>query len=102
MSYGDQDCAMARQAFLESLICGIGSPAAAPMPGSFLEMLEIAAAEHRQGIEPGAAQPIAGEAPLTSPRNHSRMTAHWLGFMKAAVNVAGRFRAGTCTRQLQV
>lgn len=102
MPYGEHERALARQEFLETIVSGMGGPACAPMPGTFLEMLEIAALERRRGLESEAGRPVGDEAPLTSPRNDSRMTGLGPRLARAAVDVASRFRTGAVARRVPV
>src|SRR5262245_9453455 len=93
---------LARQELFETFVGSFGGPACAPMPGTLLEMLEIAAMERQQ---PMISQPEAlpeGPAPLTSPRIGSRMIAWLRKAGEAIVDVAGRLRAGSGARRLPV
>src|SRR5262249_19316259 len=93
---------LARQELFETFVGSFGGPACAPIPGTLLEMLEIAAMERQQSrISQSEALP-EGPAPLTSPRNDSRILA-WLRRVREAIgDVAGRVRAGSDARRLPV
>jgi hypothetical protein len=103
MLYDERDRSLARQELLEAFASGMGGPACAPMPGTLLEMLEIAAMERRWRSDPAPAEVSAeSRAPLTSPRIGSRMIAWLRRAGEAIVNVGGRFRAGSDARRLPV
>jgi hypothetical protein len=83
----------ARQKFLEALSSGMSGPSCAPMPGTLLEMLEIAAIERRQGHDTLFASEPLETSHLTSAQNNSRMTGRLLQVGKTVVDVGGWLRA---------
>ena len=102
MQYDERDPRIARQELFEAFVSGFGGPACAPMPGTLIEMLEIAAMERQQSriIRPEAAPESL--APLTSRRIGSRMIALLRKVGETIVDVAGRFRPGSDARRLPV
>jgi hypothetical protein len=102
MQYDERDPRIARQELFEAFVSGFGGPACAPMPGTLIEMLEIAAMERQQSkfIRPEAAPESA--APLTAPQIGSRMIVWLRKAGEAIVDVAGRFRTGSDARRLPV
>ncbi len=97
-----QDQDLARQEFLEAVLSGIGGPACAPMPGTLVEMLEIAAFERRNCCAPALPRQASEPKPLTCARNDSRMVGLWRRLERAALDVAGRFRASARTWRVPV
>lgn len=92
---------LARQEFLEAFSISIGGPAAAPMPGILLEMLEIAAMERKSEAGAALSRPAA-KTHLTSPR-FGRPIAVWcVRAAKVIAHVAGRSGSGRPPRQLPV
>ena len=92
---------LARQELLEAYLSGFGGPACAPMPGTLVEMLEIAAMERQASRLPVVEAP-AELIHLTAPRIGSRILARVRRAGEAIVHVAGRFRAGPDARRLPV
>jgi hypothetical protein len=103
MLYDERDPRIARQELFEAFIGSFGGPACAPMPGTLIEMLEIAAMERQQqsGIIPPEAVSET-TAPLTSPQIGSRMLTWLRKAGEAIVDVAGRFRPRSDARRLPV
>jgi hypothetical protein len=102
MHSDETDRRIARQEFLEAVVGGLGGSACAPMPGTFIEMLEIAAMERRNLADRAPGEPVAEGTPLTSERNRGGMTARLLEMGKTVVDVAVRFRSGAGPRRLPV
>src|SRR5262245_13053990 len=100
MLYDEGERRLARQELFEAFVGSFGGPACAPMPGTLIEMLEIAAME-RHGVTSPEAVPDS-PAPLTAPRIGSRMIAWLRKAGEAIVDVAGRLRAGSDARRLPV
>jgi hypothetical protein len=93
MSFGQHDPRIARQELLEAVISGMGGAACAPMPGTLLEMVEIAAMERRQSGGLISDQADLASRPLTSPENSSRMAAWFTGWREVLTDAAKRCRA---------
>ena len=101
MSY-DRDPRMTRQELLEAFASSMGGPACAPMPGTLLEMMEIAAMERRGRPERAPEEPSASPEPLTLPQNGRGMTARLKETGKAVIDVAVRLGRGSDPRRLPV
>jgi hypothetical protein len=100
---GENERLLVRQELLEGVLSGMGDPACAPMPGTFLEMLEIAAWERRQGSKHASLLAAADTGPLlTSTGNNSPMIGLWWRPLRAAVDVARRFGAVLGSRQVPI
>jgi hypothetical protein len=102
MHYDERDGRLARQELFEAYVAGFGGPACAPMPGTLIEMLEIAAMERQQMSLAPVESPVNEGIPLTAPRIGSRILARLRGAEEAIVDVAGRFRRGAGARRLPV
>ena len=102
MHSDETDRRIARQEFLEAVVGGLGGSACAPMPGTFIEMLEIAAFERRRASDGATHEPVVDETLLTARPNSSRMPGRWLKLVRAAIDVAGRFTTGHGARRLPI
>ena len=103
MLYDEREERLARQNLFETFVSSFGGPACAPMPGTLLEMLEIAAMEHRQLSGLVAVETSAqSDDLLTTPRIGSRMIGWLRKAGEAIVDGAGRLRAGSGARRLPV
>jgi hypothetical protein len=102
MQHDERDPRLARQELLEAYLHGFGGPACAPMPGTLIEMLEIAAMERQHSSLERAAAPADADIPLTAPRIGSRILARLRKAGDTIVDVAGRFRPGAGARRLPV
>ena len=93
----DQDWKLARQDMFEALSSGMLGPSSAPMPGAFLEMLEIAALERR--MRHGTERLAAETMPVLTPtRIRVGMTVKlqqtWTVFLHAVDTTRTRLRGG--------
>ena len=103
MLHNERDPRLARQELFEAYLSGFGGPACAPMPGTLLEMLEMAAMERQQlRLASVEAAPADGNIPLTKPRIGRRILAWLQKAGETIVDVAGRFRTGAGARRLPV
>ena len=103
MLYDERDPRTARQEFLEAVVGSFGGPACAPMPGTLIEMLEIAAMERLEQSRPEPVEtPVDADLPLTSPRIGSRMIDGLRRAGEAIAGVADRLRTGSGARRLPV
>jgi hypothetical protein len=103
MLHDEQSHRRARQELFEAVVGGFGGPACAPMPGTLIEMLEIAAMERQQQPGIGTSETVPEDAaPLTSTRNDSRMLSWLRRAGEAIIDVAGRLRAGSDAGRLPV
>jgi hypothetical protein len=93
---------IARQELLEAFVSSMGGPACAPMPGTLLEMLEIAAVDRRAWSEGTPEEPTAPAVPLTSLQNRRGITARLLEMGKTVIDVAVRLGRGSDPRRLPV
>ena len=102
MQHDGSDRRLARQELFEIYLSGFGGPCCAPIPGTLVEMLEIAAMERQQLRLASIETPADGDMPLTAPRIGSRISARLRRAGEAIVDVAGRFRTGAGARRLPV
>ena len=93
----DEDWRQARQETFEALTAGMLGPSSAPMPGAFLEMLELAALERRMRYD---TERLAAETMpvLTATRIRVGMTVKlrqtWTVFLHAVDTTRTRMRGG--------
>jgi hypothetical protein len=102
MSFDLQDPRIARQELLEAVISGMGGAVCAPMPGTLLEMMEIAAMERRPTGDLISDQAELASPPLTSPQIGSRMTLWFTTWREALSNAANGCRAMLGVRRVPV
>ena len=103
MLYDERDPRTARQEFLEAIVGGFADPVCAPMAGTLIEMLEIAAMERLEASRPEPVEaPPHAVLPLTSARIGSRMIDGLRRAGEAIVGVANRLRTGSGARRLPV
>lgn len=90
MTLGKDEQRRARQDLLEAINSGVSGPICAPMPGVMLEMLELAAMEHRERRQQTSAEAGSGRPHLTASANGSRIAVKRLRLSKAVADVGRR------------